>query len=352
MIVAVPFISITEQIAQVYREIFHTDMDSASVVLEHHSGATQAPAEPDDHVAAHEWDRLSAENWDAPVIVTTTVQLFESLFSNRPQAVRKLHRLARSVIVLDEAQALPSHLLSPILCTLRSLTTHYGASVVLSTATQPAFESIADLTDLAGEEIVPSPERFFAELKRVSYEWRIDTPLPWSGVAELMRCEPQALAIVNTKRDAMQLLDALDDRDALHLSTLLCGAHRRRVIDEVARRLRDGRSCRLVSTQVVEAGVDFDFPMVLRALAPLDSIIQAAGRCNREGPAERAREGDCVPPRRGAAAARRLSHGDRCNRGCVGRRSVRSGRPFDFGADVFPAAVRQRAPRSRRHSGG
>lgn len=278
VIVAVPFITITEQTADVYRSIF-----GEGVVLEHHSAAARPDMSGDDFHPEHVWARLASENWDAPVIVTTTVQLFESLFASGTSPCRKLHRLARSVIILDEAQALPSHLLRPILDALRELCAHYGATVVISTATQPAFEAIPEFAAVGATEIVPNTGRYFRALKRVSYEWRTDPALGWPEVADAMRGEPQALAVVNTKKDAMALLDALRDPQALHLSTLLCGSHRRSVIAEVKRRLEVGESCRLVSTQVVEAGVDIDFPLVMRALGPLDAVIQAAGRCNREG---------------------------------------------------------------------
>lgn len=171
--------------------------------------------------------------------------------------------------------------MTPILDVMRGLCAHYGASVVLSTATQPAFTSIPAFADLSAREIVPEPERYFGALRRVNYDWRTGRASPWDEVAAALRSQPQALAIVNIKRHASELMDALDDPAALHLSTLLCGAHRRRVIEEVKRRLKAGEPCRLVSTQVVEAGVDLDFPLVLRAMGPLDSIIQAAGRCNR-----------------------------------------------------------------------
>jgi len=285
VIVAIPFISITEQTADVYRRIF---AGGPHTVLEHHSAAVR-PEEDELGLDEGAWARLAAENWDAPIVVTTTVQLFESLFANTPSRVRKLHRLANSVIILDEAQTLPAHLLEPILDALQQLAAHYHSTVVISTATQPAFEAIPAFRGLAAREIVPDAERFFAALKRVRYEWHLDPPLAWGDVAAMMRAEPQALAVVNTKRDALALLDALGDPEALHLSTLLCGAHRRRVIAEVRRRLAAGVPCRLVSTQVVEAGVDLDFPLVLRALAPLDAIIQAAGRCNREGHSEEGR---------------------------------------------------------------
>ncbi len=278
VIVAVPFITITEQTADVYRGILGTN-----AVLEHHSTAHRPEEAGDDFHRSQVWSRLASENWDAPVIVTTTVQLFESLFAKSTSQCRKLHRLARSVIILDEAQALPAHLLRPILDALRELCAHYGATVVISTATQPAFEAIPEFASVPATEIVPDPARLFTALRRVRYEWRTDPALRWPEVADIMRGERQALAVVNTKKDAMSLLDALDDPQALHLSTLLCGAHRRRVIAEVKRRLAADDHCRLASTQVVEAGVDIDFPVVLRAMGPLDSIIQSAGRCNREG---------------------------------------------------------------------
>ena len=273
VIVAVPFTSITQQTASVYRQFL-----GDAAVLEHHSSAEMD--DHDEYDSETTWAKLASENWDAPIVVTTTVQLFDSLFSNRTSATRKLHNLAKSVIILDEAQALPPTLLEPILDGLRDLSENYGASVVLSTATQPAFQSINLFADVNPYDIVPSPERHFQSLKRVRYEWRTDPPLSWDEVATIMRETPQALAIVNTKKDAMSLVDALKDETALHLSTLLCGRHREAVIAEIHRRLKDREPCRVVSTQVVEAGVNIDFPVVLRAM---DSIIQAAGRCNRNG---------------------------------------------------------------------
>lgn len=276
VIVAVPFISITQQTASVYREFLGDE-----AVLEHHSSAEID--DPDEYNAKAIWARLASENWDAPIVVTTTVQLFNSLFSNRTSSTRKLHNLARSVIILDEAQALPPTLLEPILDGLRDLSENYGTSVVLSTATQPAFQAIKPFADVNAHDIVPSSERHFQSLKRVRYEWRTDSPLSWDGVADIMRDTPQALAVVNTKKDALALLEALNDEKVLHLSTLLCGRHREAVITEIRQRLDNEKRCQVVSTQVVEAGVDIDFPMVLRTIGPMDSIIQAAGRCNRNG---------------------------------------------------------------------
>lgn len=289
VIVAVPFISITEQTAQTYREIFGAGDEHIPVILEHHSSAQYMAGDHAEFTPAQQWSRLAAENWDAPIVVTTTVQLFQSLFASGTSPCRKLHRLAKSVIILDEAQALPAHLLSPILDALKQLTTHYGASVVLSTATQPAFEAIPLMKDLEAHEIVPEPEYWFDALRRVSYEWHTQQALSWEEIAILLHNEPQALAVLNTKKDALALLAVLNNPHALHLSTLLCGKHRREVIQEVKRRLSAHEPCLLISTQVIEAGVDLDFPFVLRALGPLDSIIQAAGRCNREGKLERGR---------------------------------------------------------------
>ncbi len=229
---------------------------------------------------------MAAENWDAPIVVTTTVQLFESLFANRPAACRKLHNLAQSIIILDEVQTLPTGLLSPILEVMQQLVDHYGVTVVLSTATQPSLVDSGSpyLKGLRGEirEIVPDPARYFQALKRVSYDCPREA-WSWERVAQEMAAEPHCLTVVNTKMDALALLDVLNDPEALHLSTLLCMAHRRKVMEGIKVRLATGQPCRVVATQVVEAGVDLDFPVVLRAMGPLDRIVQAAGRCNREG---------------------------------------------------------------------
>ncbi len=278
VIVGVPYTSIIEQTVDVYQEILGDD-----VVLEHHSAV---PQDDPENPAPEEVRRcLASENWDAPVIVTTTVQLFESLFANQTARCRKLHNIAKSVLILDEAQTLPTHLLEPVLDVLRQLVAHYGVSVVLCTATQPALEESTYLRGLPNvREIVPDPTRLFTELKRVRYEWAKDgQKISWQHAADEMRKEKQALAVVNTKADALALLDALDDPEALHLSTLLCGAHRRETLNKIRSKLEAGAPCRLVSTQVVECGVDLDFPLVLRALGPLDRIVQAAGRCNRDG---------------------------------------------------------------------
>ena len=287
VVVAVPYLTITDQTVDVYRSVLGDDR----AVLEHHSGANN----PDDPAGSQSpealWRRLATQNWDAPVIVTTTVQLFESLFGRTPGACRKLHRLARSVIILDEVQTLPPALLIPILSALTELTDHYGTTVLLCTATQPALGRAPGFEHLSNvREIAPNPPALFRAMERVTYEWpSLEQPWAWECVAEEMRAAPQVLTIANTKRHALELLDALADADVFHLSTLLCGAHRRDVLALIRRRLARGEPCRVVSTQVVEAGVDIDFPLVLRAVGPLDRIVQAAGRCNREGRLDRGR---------------------------------------------------------------
>lgn len=216
-------------------------------------------------------------------MVTTTVQLFESLFANKRNAMRKVHRLANSVIILDEAQALPVQLLDTILDGLTTLTANCRTSVVLSTATQPAFEAIPAFKAIVASGIVPGHAEHFAALRRVDWDWRTGEHHQWSEVAEWIRAERSSLTIVNTVRHAEELLEELDDPDVFHLSRKLCGAHRRHVLALIKARLAAGEPCTVVATTVVEAGVDLDFPVVFRALAPVDSLIQAAGRCNREG---------------------------------------------------------------------
>jgi CRISPR-associated endonuclease/helicase Cas3 len=277
IIVAIPYTSIIEQTCRVYRDVLGRDS-----VIEHHSAM---PADRDDGSDSLSRQVLATDNWDAPLVVTTTVQLFESLFSNRPGRCRKLHNVAGAVVILDEVQTLPTELLAPIVAVLRELVANYGVSVVLCTATQPALQSLAlDGGIPAATELAPDPPRLFAMMARVRYSLPFRSQQwSWEEVAQFMRSRTQVLCILNTKRDALALLDALDDPEALHLSTLLCGCHRAAVLRRVAERLTSGQPCRLVSTQVVEAGVDMDFPVVLRALGPLDRVVQAAGRCNREG---------------------------------------------------------------------
>lgn len=298
VIVAAPYTSIIDQTADVYRDIFESLGDEA--VLEHHSAARQEQVEeratdPVEAEKLHERivrTRLAAQNWEAPLVVTTTVQLFESLLANRTSRCRKLHNVAKSVIVLDEVQTLPLGLLKPILSVLRELVRRYRVSVVLCTATQPALDDQSQYLQGFDEvrDIVPEDQaaEHFRSLKRVSYDIR-EEEWDWEEIArhatEAASSTGAALVVLNSRRDALALLGAIGNgRPGLfHLSTLLCGAHRRKVLAEVRRRLKAQEPCLLVSTQVVEAGVDISFPVVFRAMGPLDRIVQAAGRCNREG---------------------------------------------------------------------
>lgn len=282
VIVAIPYTSIIEQTAGVYRDIF-----GAANVLEHHSNIdVQSRREQNEELEGRR--RLAAENWDAPIVVTTNVQLIESLLANQPSRCRKLHNLARSVLILDEAQCLPLHMTAAIVDLLNELGSRYGASVVLSTATQPALKDRQDFPGLLGvREIVDDAPALAARLRRVQVRWPDVSqarPESYDPIAAAVAEHPRVLAIVHKRIDARQLAKLLPKRGRFHLSALMCPAHRRAVLDEVRRRLKnDDRPLRLVATQLVEAGVDVDFPVVFRALAGLDSIAQAAGRCDREG---------------------------------------------------------------------
>jgi CRISPR-associated endonuclease/helicase Cas3 len=268
VIYAIPYTSIIEQTADVFRNIF------GDSVIEHHSNL-----DTDDPARDSLSRRLAAENWDAPIIVTTNVQLFESLFAARGSRCRKLHNVVNSVVVLDEAQLLPPEFLDPIRHCIRGLTRDYGVSLVLSTATQPAL-------DLGGaRELAPDPPGLDRRLRRVRYEWpSSSTATAWEQLAAAIARERQILCVVSRRDDARELFDLIrGEEGAVHLSALMCGAHRSQAIGRIRERLAAGSPVRLVSTQLVEAGVDLDFPVVYRAFAGLDSIAQAAGRCNREG---------------------------------------------------------------------
>ncbi len=285
VIVAVPFITITEQNAGVYRRLLDPGGHGEQpVVLEHHSHV-----DFDGGCADDRWRRLAAENWDAPFVVTTTVQLFESLFGRKPSRMRKVHRLANSVIVLDEVQALPHALLVPLADALRLLAAHFGATVVLSSATQPELWSLGPLRDVPACDLVEDRVPLFRAMRHARFEWWLKPRPRLDDVARRAAAEPGgALVVVNTVKDARAVFAALRasaDGDAVvrHLSAAMCPAHRQHVLGEVRERLAAGRPVLLVSTQLVEAGVDVDFPVVYRAVAPADSLWQAAGRANREG---------------------------------------------------------------------
>ena len=269
VIYAIPFTSIVEQTARVFRDALGDE-----AILEHHSNYSFDSE--DDSVT-----RLATENWDAPVIVTTNVQLFESLFSNKPSQCRKLHNIAESVIVLDEAQTIPDELLRPCLAALEELTLRYRVSVVLCTATQPELTGLWPMNSQP-REIIPDPQRLFLSLKRVDVEYR--GTMSDQEVHTALLEEEQALCIVNTRRHAAALFALLGVSEGhYHLSARMCPVHRKIQIAEIRQRLKEGKTCRVISTQLIEAGVDVDFPLVYRAVAGIDSIAQAAGRCNREG---------------------------------------------------------------------
>jgi len=278
IIYVIPYTSIIEQTADQFREIFGDE------VLEHHSNLDAPEGEAEDAPA-----RLAAENWDAPIIVTTTVQFFESLFASRTSRCRKLHNVVNSVIIFDEAQLLPPDFLNPILLALRELVLNYRVSVVFSTATQPAFETRKgfdfDFAGLPGvRELMPDPLSLYRRLERtrLSLLRELKEPVSWDELATELAGHPTVLCIVNRRDDARALWEKLPE-GTFHLSALMCGAHRSERIAQIKERLHHGEHTRVVSTQLVEAGVDLDFPVVYRAVAGLDSVAQAAGRCNREG---------------------------------------------------------------------
>jgi CRISPR-associated endonuclease/helicase Cas3 len=277
VVMAIPFTSIIEQTADVYRKALGPL--AAKALVEHHTNL-----QPRHDTRANQF---GVENWGAPIVVTTNVQLLESLFAYRTTPCRKLHNLARSVIVLDEAQTIPVELLKPTLAALKELVLNYGCSIVLCTATQPALERRSDF-DLGVENvrpIIPDAVPLFQALRRV--EVRHLGKQTDDQLSSLLLSERSALCIVNTRKHASRLYDKIvagsDAAECFHLSTWMCGEHRRHVLQTVRDRLKEGNPCRVVSTQLVEAGVDLDFPAVYRAEAGFDSIAQAAGRCNREG---------------------------------------------------------------------
>lgn len=278
IIYAIPYTSIIEQTADEFRKIF------GNAVLEHHSNLDVADLNRETARS-----RLACENWDAPLIVTTTVQFFESLFASRTSRCRKLHNIANSVVILDEAQLLPADFLKPVLAIIRELQMNYGVTFVLSTATQPALgphkSMDFDFSGLPGlREIIPASLNLHGRLQRTEVEVvdKLDTPLAWDDLAVRLTEYESVLCIVNRRDDARILWEKMP-KGTFHLSALMCGAHRSARIEEIKESLAAGHSTRVVSTQLVEAGVDFDFPVVFRALAGLDSVAQAAGRCNREG---------------------------------------------------------------------
>jgi len=291
IVIALPFTTIIDQTADVLRGAF--DGLAAEILIEHHSAV-----DPERETRV---TRMASENWDSPLVVTTQVQLFETLFANRRSKCRKLHNLANSIIILDEVQSLPHGVLKPILDVLQELVSNYKSTLVLTTATQPSLHTrpLGGSTFLG---LTPQPTEIVSDalredlwngLRRVDVKWtsRIQAPISedpgefWLALANEISTHDRVLAIVHLKNDAQALHRALKSLrpGTLHLSAAMCPAHRRQQLGEVRRRLVARETCHLVSTQVIEAGVDVDFPVVYRAMAGLESLAQSAGRCNREG---------------------------------------------------------------------
>ena len=279
VIYVIPFTSIIEQNAAEFRKAFGELGEQA--VLEHYSTFDDGKLQNE---ATKDKLRLASENWDAPIVVTTAVQFFESLFADRSSRCRKLHNIAGSVIILDEAQMLPLNLLLPIMQAIKELAQNYRCSVVMCTATQPAvqaengfyrgFENV--------REIAPKPTALFDKLRRTTVQ-HIGTQTDADLLAKLAE-HPQMLVIVNNRRHARSLYDQAKHLDGtFHLTTLMCAKHRSQKLDDIRGRLKNGKPCCVIATSLIEAGVDVDFPLVMRAEAGLDSVAQAAGRCNREG---------------------------------------------------------------------
>ncbi|MCI0667514.1 MAG: CRISPR-associated helicase Cas3', partial [Methylococcaceae bacterium] len=295
IIYAIPYTSIIEQTADIFRSLF---APLGEVLIEHHSNT-----DADQFDKEHNWSRLATENWDAPLIVTTTVQLFESLYAARTSRCRKLHNLIDSVIVIDETQLLPVEHLNPIRHVIDTLQKYYGVTFVLSTATPTGLDSQHDpfgrqlLQGIESQEIIHEAGQYYTELKRVGIELpqRFDEPSSWQEIREQLVEHESVLCVVNTRKDARALFEMMP-KGSFHLSAMMCAEHRSQVIKVIRTRLKQGQPTRVISTQLIEAGVDLDFPVVYRALSGLDSIVQAAGRCNREGRPGRGRVVVFVPP--------------------------------------------------------
>lgn len=276
IIYVIPYTSIIEQNAKVFRDILGQEN-----VVEHHSSVSYELSENADELEYR--SALATENWDAPVIVTTAVQFFESLYANRSSKCRKLHNIANSVIIFDEAQMIPSNNLRPCVAAIAELVRAYNATVVLCTATQPAIDGMLLEYHKTGRitELCPDVELMFEKFRRTSFE-KVGKLKTDELILRLINQE-QVLCIVNTRKFAQEVYERLPYEGRFHLSTLMCPVHRKQKLDEIRERLKNGQICRVVSTSLIEAGVDVDFPRVFREMAGLDSILQAAGRCNREG---------------------------------------------------------------------
>lgn len=289
IIIVLPYINIIDQTAQTLKNIF-----SEESVLEHHSSYNEKSRDSREELencsAIHERKKLACENWDYPIIVTTTVQFFESLFSNRPFQCRKVHNISESVVIFDEVQTLPKEVILPTLRMLEDVQAIMRSSFLFCTATQPAFEKRQGFNGI--ENICPlidDPSTLYEKTKRVDYHQLNDlNPIDYRGLFDALKEEDAAtLVIFNIKKAALEFYNHSKDigswEKRYHLSTSMCPAHRKNVIKDIRNVLKTGKKILVVSTQLIEAGVDFDFPVVFRAMAPLEAVIQSAGRCNREG---------------------------------------------------------------------
>lgn len=297
IIYVIPYTSIIEQNAEVFRNIFGKD-----AVIEHHSNIDWEKFKKNNELDSDEESsgqiqmELATENWDAPLIVTTNVQFFESLFACQTSRCRKLHNIANSVVILDEAQMLKPELLSVCNSALNELTTRFNTTVVLCTATQPALDS-PELKNYTEKylplnkpiPINPNQQQLYEKLRRAEYHIDLETEEDWESLSDKLTKEKQVLCIVNTRKDCYELYNAVKAKaenaseTVFHLSALMNPEHRTKRIDQIKQRLNNGAPVCVISTQLVEAGVDIDFPVVYRASAGLDSILQSGGRCNREG---------------------------------------------------------------------
>ena len=276
IIYVIPYTSIIEQNARVFRDILGEDN-----VIEHHSGAA---FDSDEEINGEKSrQRLASENWDAPVIVTTAVQFFESIYANRSSKCRKLHNIANSVIIFDEAQMLPTGALLPCVGAIASLVADFEATAVLCTATQPVLNDLIQsfTPEISVKEIFPNTAQLYEHFRRVSF--RTIGALSNAALADELSAQNQVLCIVNTRKSAQEIYQQMTGEGNFHLSTLMYPAHRQAILQTVRQRLEDGLPCRVISTSLIEAGVDVDFPTVYREMAGLDSMMQAAGRCNRNG---------------------------------------------------------------------
>lgn len=269
IIIVLPYLSIIEQNAKQYAKI-------CPHLIEDHSQST-----------FDEITRLYSERWSADVIVTTSVKFFEGLFRDKPTDCRRLHNITNSVIIFDEAQSLPHNLVGSTIETINALCQNYNCSVLFSTATQPAYQFRKDL-NWKPREIIGNIMSLFGETKRINVEWRLEKETSFETIAKEMSQSRSCCTIVNMKKHSVELFNLLKSRlleeeGLFHISTDMCVAHRKKVLEQINHHLKNGLPCRLVSTQCIEAGVDLDFDKVYRALAPLDAIIQSAGRCNRNG---------------------------------------------------------------------